>query len=169
MFVTTTILAIGMTIAATFDLISRRVPNWLNVVVLLAGLLVRGILGGPGALALGLAGAGVGLALLIVPFARGLIGGGDVKLTVAAGAWLGPLGTTMMVVFGFAGGGVLALGILALGGSTLRREVATNLRFAWLARRAPDVPRRARRQLVPMAVALGAAATAVFVMNGGIR
>ncbi|HZZ41721.1 MAG TPA: A24 family peptidase [Tepidisphaeraceae bacterium] len=40
-----------------------------------------------------LEGLGVGFALMILPFAVGALGGGDIKLVAAVGAWLGPLGT----------------------------------------------------------------------------
>jgi hypothetical protein len=73
------------------------------------------------------------------------------------------------VLFGAAGGGVLALLILAFGGKSLRAEVAANLKGAVLARSAPSAPARPRRQVIPLAVSLGAAATFVFVSMGGVH
>ncbi len=163
------VFATAMAAAAGFDLWKRRIPNALTIGVLIGGLFARGVTGGFADLGSGLAGAALGLAIMLVPFSLRWIGGGDVKLIAAAGAWLGPVGVVKMIVLGLAGGGLLALVILAAGGRELRREVGTNLRNAWLSRRAPDAPRREWRQLVPLAVALGAAATGVLFAMGGVH
>lgn len=159
----------GMAIAAGFDLASRRVPNRLTIGLFASGLLARMWLGGAGEVGWGLAGAGVGLALLIVPFAAGWMGGGDVKLAGAIGAWLGPAGVAWAVLSGLAAGGLLALVTLAVGGAALRGEVATNLKNAWLAQRVPVVGRRPAGKRVPLAVALAAAAVGVLVHAGGLH
>ena len=68
----------------------RRIPNWLTVPALAAGLAANTLAWGwPGTKA-AVEGAGLGLALLL-PFVllRGL-GAGDWKLMGALGAWLGP-------------------------------------------------------------------------------
>jgi prepilin peptidase CpaA len=158
-----------MAAAAGFDLWKRRIPNALTVAVLIGGLFARGVTGGFASLGSALVGAGLGLAIMLLPFTLRWIGGGDVKLIAAAGAWLGPIGVIEMIVLGLAGGGAIALAVLAVGGRQLRRDVAQNLRNAWLARRAPDAPRRERSQLVPLGVALGAAATVVLFCMGGMH
>ncbi|HJZ87497.1 MAG TPA: prepilin peptidase [Polyangia bacterium] len=159
----------GMAVAAAFDLRQRRLPNRLNLALLLAGLGVRVMMGGPPALGAGLVGAAAGLALLLLPFAAGWMGAGDVKLAVAIGAWLGPGGVLAATLLGLAGGGLLALVILWRGGRSLRREVGHNLRFALLTQSAPEVPRRAREHTIPLAVALSAAAALVMIFAGGIH
>jgi prepilin peptidase CpaA len=72
-----------------FDVRSRRIPNALTVAGLVAVLVLRGWLG-VSALVDGVEGAGVGLALALVPFALGMLGGGDVKLLAAVGGFMGP-------------------------------------------------------------------------------
>ena len=158
----------GMAAAAGFDLASRRVPNRLTVGLLALGILVRAAGGGVTAAGWGVAGAAAGLAWLLLPFARGWMGGGDVKLAAAIGAWLGPMGATLAVLFGLAGGGLLALLALASGGSALRAEVATNLRNALYAQRIPVIARRPASKMIPLAVALAAAAVGVLVHHGGL-
>lgn len=75
--------------AAWFDVKERRIPNALTVSALGVALLMA-LVGGLPSLGASLAGAGLCL-LLALPFflVRGL-GGGDVKLLVAFGAFLGP-------------------------------------------------------------------------------
>ena len=158
----------GMAAAAGFDLAARRVPNRLTIGIFVGGILARAILGGAGAAAWGLAGAAAGLGLLIVPFAARWMGGGDVKLAAAIGAWLGPAGVAWAVLFGLAAGGLLALIVLASGGRALRTDVAINLKNAWLSQRVPEVGRRPGHKMVPLAVALGAAAVGVLVRAGGL-
>jgi prepilin peptidase CpaA len=71
------------------DATARRLPNRLTVTAVLVGLAVRLTLGS-GAVLSGSLGILLGVALCIPLFALGAIGGGDVKLVAAAGAFLGP-------------------------------------------------------------------------------
>src|SRR5262245_36842504 len=91
---------VGMAVAAACDLRSRRIPNEVTVSILLLGLVARGLGGGPTELVWGLAGAATGLTSLLLPFGARWLGGGDVKLAAAAGAWLGPRGALLTVLFG---------------------------------------------------------------------
>lgn len=155
---------VAMVAAAAWDLRARRIPNALNLAILVAGLVARGVAGA--GLVEGLCGAASGFVPLFLLHRMGWMGGGDVKLGAAMGAWLGPLPALWAVLGGLAGGGVLAGAVLIVGGRALRAEVALNLGTAALALRLPDAPRRARARLVPMAVALGAAAVVVFAQGG---
>jgi Flp pilus assembly protein protease CpaA len=163
-----TLFSAGMLAAAVSDVTRRRIPNWLNLSIFFAGLLAQVVGGGPTALGQGLAGAGVGLILLLPLFHFRWIGGGDVKLVVAAGAWLSPALAFWSTIIGLAGGGVIALVIALTGGAELRTEVLGNLRSAAFTMSAPHAPRREKRQLVPMAVALAGAALGVFFAAGGL-
>jgi len=77
-------------VAGWLDWRSRRIPNWLTVPALGAGLVVNTLAWRWAGTKAALEGAGLGLALLL-PFVllRGL-GAGDWKLMGALGAWLGP-------------------------------------------------------------------------------
>ncbi len=88
------VICIGTTlfIAACWwtDLGWRRIPNGLTGVACLVGLLLNAwLFGVPGCVRSGL-GMVVAGGFLLVPFALGGIGGGDVKMMGAVGAWLGP-------------------------------------------------------------------------------
>ncbi len=163
----TTLFSAFMLAAAASDLLRRRIPNALNVSIVLGGLLAQAAGGGLAALGQGLAGAGVGLALLLPLFHFRWIGGGDVKLVAASGAWLGPQLTFWSTLFGLAAGGLIAAAIALRGGRALRGDVAANLKNAALSMSLPEAPRRGRGQLVPMALALAGAAIAVYVSRGG--
>lgn len=79
-------------VAAVIDLRERRIPNWLNALVAVAGVLTTSIYASPVVWWASLLGLLLGFAILLVPFALGFVGGGDVKVLAAVGAWLGPLG-----------------------------------------------------------------------------
>ena len=74
--------------AAWLDFTTHRIPNWLTVTGLAAALTLRAPLG-LSALVSGLEGAGLGLVVALVLYALRAIGGGDVKLLGAVGAFFG--------------------------------------------------------------------------------
>lgn len=77
--------------AAVEDLRTRRIRNWLTFSLLLSGLaqsFTAGRTVSPGASALGLL---VGFSLPLLLFLINALGGGDVKLLAALGAWIGPV------------------------------------------------------------------------------
>jgi prepilin peptidase CpaA len=76
-------------VAAWSDLRERRIRNSLTVPAFLLALVLRALPGGATVLD-GLAGAGLGLLLMLPFFALSAVGGGDTKLVVAVGAFLGP-------------------------------------------------------------------------------
>jgi prepilin peptidase CpaA len=86
--VITALLVLTMGAAAYFDLRTRRIPNWLTLGGLAAALVLRALTGVHPLLD-GLAGAGLGFGIGIVCMILGALGGGDGKLLMAAGAFLG--------------------------------------------------------------------------------
>ena len=78
-----------ISLAAFFDLEWRRIPNWLIVFGLIAGLGLSG-LRGMNEFYHSLLGMGVGIGVLFIPFAFRWIGAGDVKLLGVMGAFVGP-------------------------------------------------------------------------------
>lgn len=148
----TTALVALAAVAAACDLKSRRVPNELVLVILAAGLLRHALALDVFALVLGLAGVAVGLAMLLPAFAARWVGGGDVKLLAALGAWLGPWDTLVGGLYGIALGGALAAGMAIVGG--VGREVAHNLGAAVVTLSSPVAPRRHRGLVVPLALPL---------------
>ncbi len=154
-------------LAATSDVLHRRVSNRLNLAILVLGLGWRAVAMGGWSPALGIAGAATGLALLFAPFAVRWTGAGDVKLLMAFGAWLGPGSTVYAGLFGIAGGGLLAVGFALTGGAQLRRAVAQNVYASIYTLTVPVAPQREKRFVVPMALPFAVAAVATFFVRGG--
>jgi prepilin peptidase CpaA len=101
-------LAMMVLVAAITDVRTRRIPNLLTATGGLVALILRAFMGGP-AFFDGLLGAGVALALLLPLFAMGGVGGGDAKLLMVAGAFLGPKGFIVALLATALLGGLMSL------------------------------------------------------------
>jgi prepilin peptidase CpaA len=101
-------LVVLVILAAWWDVRSRRIPNALTLAGLLVALALRAFLGG-GALVDGMLGAGLALGVLLPLFAMGGVGGGDVKLLVAVGAFLGLKGAMVGLLATALFGGAMAV------------------------------------------------------------
>ena len=115
-------MGVGMTACVT-DLRSRRIPNVLTFGAAGAALVYGAVTGGWTGLGNAALGWLIGALAFIVPFALGGLGGGDVKLLAAIGAWLGPAGAIWVALYAGVAGGVMAIGV-ALATGYLRRAVS---------------------------------------------
>jgi prepilin peptidase CpaA len=144
-------------VAAAADVAQRRVPNLVVAPLAAAGLAAQWAGGGFAAAGDGvLAGAAV-LATLAVPWARGWVGGGDVKLAGAAATWLGIGAVVPFLLFAGAAGIPVALAA----------RVSHRLELWRVAKRAiaggPPVDGVAvPRETAPVAVAVALGALAAF-------
>ena len=92
---------------ATIDVATRSIPNEFCFALALLG--IAGQLPSSIQVAVSLIAAGILFLLLFVLYARGGIGGGDVKLLVALAVGLPPSGTMQLLTVTALAGGVLAL------------------------------------------------------------
>lgn len=110
-------------IACATDVQTRRIPNVLTLTAVGIGLLARFAMYGWSGVGWGIAGWAVGLLMLLPLFALRGMGGGDVKLLAAFGAWTGPRLVAWTGLYGAIAGGVLALGVTLWHG-VLRQTLA---------------------------------------------
>jgi prepilin peptidase CpaA len=140
----------GLMLAAALEDLRRFViPN--QLIIALCLLYPLRLLTGAG-LGAGLAAAGCALAVFLIGavlFARGLVGGGDVKLLAAATLWVGPSDTPALLLATALAGGLLALFLLSPLGALLA---------AW---RGMDPA--SRDSAMPYGVAIAAAALIVAI------
>lgn len=108
------VLSVIMVLAAAWDVAQRRIPNPLVASGLLLGLAFGLQQAGGMGLLHALAGATVALLALLGPFALRMMGGGDVKIMMVAGAFLGWSAGLQAILAGTALHGVLALGWLVV-------------------------------------------------------
>jgi len=86
---TTRILCVVLIVAAVIDVWKLKVPNWITFPLIIAGWIFWTSVHGWSGLGFTLFGTAVGLSLLLVPYAIGGMGAGDVKLLAGVGAWVG--------------------------------------------------------------------------------
>jgi prepilin peptidase CpaA len=123
---------IVLAVATFTDLRFRRIPNWLVLPFLLAGIAVSGWLYGWHGIGQSFEGLGLGVLIYGFLFWVGGMGAGDVKLCAAIGAWIGPGQLFIALVLTGIVGGIMVLCWAAFGG--FFRELfkgTSDLVFVW--------------------------------------
>jgi prepilin peptidase CpaA len=107
-------IAVLLGCAASIDDLRRRaIANWINVAGLAAGLAYHTANGGLAGLARSAGGAALGFGVFLVFYCLGGMGAGDVKLSAAFGAVLGPSGILLAALLAAPiGAAMAAAGIL---------------------------------------------------------
>jgi prepilin peptidase CpaA len=95
--------------AAVIDVRTHRIPNLLTFGSAAAALVYYAWTAGAHGLGASAGGWAIGVALFLPLFLLRGMGGGDVKLLGAVGAWLGPMGVLYAGLYSVLAGGVLAL------------------------------------------------------------
>ena len=150
-------LAAGVGAAAAIDLRTRRVPNALTALIASSGVLFAAC--GLSGVSLGasLAGAALGLALMLPGHLFGATGAGDVKLFAAAGALVGPAHIVTALLYTALAGGVMAV-IIAVRRQRLQQTIGGTARLiATAAANAPAIesPLEHNRFAYAPAIAVG--------------
>jgi prepilin peptidase CpaA len=95
-------------LAGLLDWRSRRIPNWLTVPGFFLGIALHAVLSGWRGALFALEGAGLALALLLVPVLMRALGAGDWKLMGAVGALMGPIMFLFVLLASFFVSGLMA-------------------------------------------------------------
>ena len=116
---------VGVLMIASFtDIRSQKIPNLLTYPTIILSLLYNLFTKGPEGLLLSLAGLVIGLFFFMIPYLKGGIGAGDVKLMGAVGAALGPKFVINAFLFTGIIGGVYALVIFLIYFDALKLFIA---------------------------------------------
>jgi prepilin peptidase CpaA len=126
-----TCFTLALVVASAWDIRSRRIPNWLVIMLAVLGVCYSMLVQAPWpGVSSALIGMAIGFGLWIPFYALGMLGAGDVKLFAAASCWLGPMQVVSAALTSALAGGVLSvIGLVlahGLGLATLR--VAHGLR-----------------------------------------
>jgi prepilin peptidase CpaA len=111
---------------AVTDVRSARIPNQLTYTALLLALPLRTALLGLTGLKSGAIGMLVAGGLFLLLYTFGAMGGGDLKLMAAVGAWVGSTQVMTLILASAIAGGVLAIGRIVfrnMVGETLRNTM----------------------------------------------
>lgn len=106
-------------ISVFFDLKERRIPNWLTLWGAVIGLFIN-FLEGFAQFLQGLLGLTLGIGIMIVPFALGWIGAGDVKLFGTVGSLLGVQWIPRLLFYSGLTSGTLAVFAALIAGINLK-------------------------------------------------
>ena len=98
--------------AAATDVRSRRIPNWLTLLGVCAGLLVHTVAKGVGGLKFSGEGLLLAFGAYFVLYCLRAMGAGDVKLMAAVGALVGPAHWISVFIATALTGGLLAVGLI---------------------------------------------------------
>lgn len=161
-------------VAAVWDIRTRRIPNWLTLSTILAGLAMHGVVGGARDMSIALVAALVGGGIFAIFFIAGGMGGGDVKLMAAIAAIVGFQSLFQIMVLTAIMGGVFAI-CLALAHGRLK-QTAHNIRLLLVHHRYqgltphPEINVTNRKTLrLPYAIAIAAGCLITYIGNLPLR
>lgn len=165
--------SIVLVVAAVIDGIKLKVPNWLTFPMVIVGLGYWAWAGGTAGILFALAGAAVGLALLLPLYAIGGMGAGDVKLMAGVGAWVGVKLTLWAFVTSAVVGGLMAIVMVAWSGNFIKHwvqfqaighEILTVRNPSKLSEIAAE--RKPRMMLLPYGIPIAVGSIAFFAWAG---
>ena len=159
--------------AAIIDWKTLKVPNWLTFHFVVGGLSYWAWQGGWAGFGHSLAGAALGLAVLMPLYSIGGMGAGDCKLYAGFGAWVGTSVVLSAFVVSALVGGVIALGMIAWSGNfarhwamslTILNQIVTIRNPAKLSELA--AARKPTMTLLPYGIPLCIGSVAYFAWSG---
>lgn len=112
------------------DIRTLRIPNALNALFAVCGLLYQGVFHGSDGLVVASIGAAAGIAPLYALFLLRGMGGGDVKWFGVFGIWAGALPTLRLMMYAIVAAGAIAVVLVILRLPLLRR-LGERLTWPW--------------------------------------
>jgi len=162
------ILMAVIVIAAVIDYRYKKVPNIVTFPTIATGL-ARAFMGnGFIGLSVSTAGLVIGMALLLLPYASGGMGGGDVKLLGAIGAIKGPWFVfSSFLAMAIIGGLMAVIRMVFVMKKADMRILVESVRTAYYTRSWPatEIPEYARKERLPYAVAISAGAAVSLLLE----
>lgn len=154
-------------IAAVTDVFRGKIFNWLTLPAIVLGLIASAGLGGWSGAVNAFLGVFVGFILYSWMFWQGAMGGGDVKLLMALGAWGGLRYVTEVAVLGIFLGGLLAMALLVLRGHALDfvSRMYQFLLTIFVKELKLELPKMNRNLTMPFGVPIAAAAIWVLLYD----
>jgi prepilin peptidase CpaA len=169
--VLTVIFLAALLACAVSDLRTRRIPNAISATAFLVAITLRGF-AGMEAFTGGIFGAALAFAIVVPLFAMRGVGGGDAKMLIMSGAFLGPRAFLVALLATAVVGGAMSLVAAARGGVLLPALFNTKGLLAWVA----TAGRRGERTTlasagavsVPYGVAIAIGSAVALYLGGGI-
>jgi len=103
------IILLVLGVSLVYDVRYHRIPNWLTLPAIMAGVVYHAYAGGIGGLTGSLLGMFLGFAVFVGFYLAGGMGAGDVKLMAAVGAFLGPQKVLFAALYTVIAGGIYAI------------------------------------------------------------
>jgi prepilin peptidase CpaA len=126
-----------LAIAAGWDVARHRIPNAIPVAVAVTGVLSAGLRSGPGAAAASAGALALVLVVLLAPWRKRRLGGGDLKLAAGAAAWTGLGGLWTYALASGLALGAFAVVSYAASSPAARQDIRANLALAGRGAAAP--------------------------------
>jgi prepilin peptidase CpaA len=150
MTILTIILFLILAIAATTDILYRKIPNAVTIPTVIFGLVFHTYLSGINGFLFSAGGTFLGLGLLLIFYIMGMMGAGDVKLMGAIGSILGPSGVFKAFLFTAIAGGVYAIIVMAAKGQLMPflKRIVLSLKLSLLTRKPTLLPSEGKASTV---------------------
>jgi len=161
-------LALLLLAVCVSDLRSRRIPNWLVLVILVLGLANAVALSSVSGVARAAASVGIGLVLWLPLHFLRMMGAGDVKFFAATCAWLDPTTAIRAALLSAIFGGVLALVWVAGAASARQRALRAIAASGTTASESTPLRSDSRWRRMPYGLAMAAGLAAAVWLSPSV-
>ncbi|MBI1977628.1 MAG: prepilin peptidase [Candidatus Omnitrophica bacterium] len=163
---------LGILIAVVFDWKIRKIPNTLTFSLITMGLILNFLNQGFYGLGQSVFGLACGILLLLLPFAMGGVGAGDVKLLGAIGSLFGPEFIFKIFLASAVFGGLFSLIVMVKKGSLRKalQGIKNRIFYVLMTRKIPQEEKWLEpnsKIKIPYAIAIGSGTLFILLMAKG--